>query len=177
MTNYETMQPIRPCEAAFQMLAARLRRVRRRRKAISYPRLLRHRLDRFLARTAVVVLLRPLLGRGLAMTVGFFVFAACHLARAEEATKVSIRKVNGRTEAVVTITGEKSSTAEEEKNKVEKTFHVVEEGAREVMDTSNELVGRGTDQAVQTVQSVGDSMLSWFFRMLDFRKASESKDQ
>src|SRR3989338_2810357 len=99
------------------------------------------------------------------------------LAGAEEATKVAIRKVNGRTKAVVTVEGAQVETAKEEKNKVTKTMTAVEKGALEMMSTSNELVGRGTDQAVQTVQSFGDSMFSWLFRMLDFRKASKAKDQ
>ena len=87
---------------------------------------------------------------------------------------VAIRKVNGRTEAVVTVPGAMLEEPAEEKGSMEETIAAVEDGAIEVMGTSNEIVGRGTDHAVRTVQSVGDSAFSWFFHMLDaFKGGSE----
>ena len=89
--------------------------------------------------------------------------------------KVALRTVDGRTQATVTLPG-MDRDALEDKGRIEETMTVVEDGALGVMEPPNELLGKGTDQAVKTVQSVSDSAFSWIFRKLDFlNRKSDTK--
>jgi hypothetical protein len=106
-----------------------------------------------------------------------FVLISDFTAQAKAAEpKIAINQIEeGRTEAVVTLPG---PTAEElkaaEQKKVIGTIQVVEEGAVDVMGASSKFVGQGTDRAVGTVETVGNSAFAWLFKMLDFKTKDDS---
>lgn len=98
---------------------------------------------------------------------------ASNILFAAQEPKVSIKKTEGRTEAVV------GSTTSEKRGSKDKSiwrpFSLVEEGIMDVASTSSSLAGKGADVSVQVVQRVGGFLLSPFFRALDFVGRSETK--
>jgi len=109
------------------------------------------------------------------LTYFVLIWIFCHSEAMAESAKVSIQKYDDRTEALVTVTGISDESLDSKNSAVQETFEAIEDGTLDVMGTSHELVARGTDQTVETVQSVGHSAFSWFFRALDFQKENSEQ--
>lgn len=89
-------------------------------------------------------------------------------------TTVEIHSVDDRVKA--TITSPRPVVADAEPRSIEKPILAVEDTTIGVAGKSTKLVGKGTDAAVDTVQKVGDSFFSRFFRALDVSRWSRRKD-
>ena len=111
-----------------------------------------------------------------ALGVVMFLLCGQPLALAEK-TNVSIQRVEDRTKATVTLARDTKSETEQEADQSREPISVVEDGTLEVMEASNDLLGLGTDRAVEAVSSVGDSAFSWLFRALDFTKDTSKQHE
>lgn len=95
-----------------------------------------------------------------------------------EDDKVSIREVDGRTEAHVKLNAEASEVnapTTKKKERAKETAVAVEEGAFDALSTSNKVVARGAEETVEKLRSLSDSAFAWFFRALDIQRPSNSK--
>jgi hypothetical protein len=92
-----------------------------------------------------------------------------HMVLANEITGVEISDHEGRKEAVVSLKAirDQKKKADETGNVVKETITKVEDGTFEVMGASSDYVGRGTDGTIKAIQSFGESMFSWFFKLTD----------
>ena len=90
-----------------------------------------------------------------------------------EDSDVEIRKVDGRSEATIKSNHSEAAPERGQKHQMAKTFTNIEKSTSGVASASSNLLGRGTDGTVETVQKVGGSSLARFFRFLDFSRKKE----
>ncbi|OGW79571.1 MAG: hypothetical protein A3G33_07185 [Omnitrophica bacterium RIFCSPLOWO2_12_FULL_44_17] len=90
---------------------------------------------------------------------------------------IAIRQVEDRKEA--TFSGTPAAAVAESPAKraaIKKTLKVVEDNTADVTEKSSNLIGKGTDKTVHTVEKGGDSIFSWSVKWVDsFFKQKKTK--
>ena len=90
----------------------------------------------------------------------------------EDEAEVTIKKIDGRSEAIVKRKYQPSSVPVE-KEIAGDAVSKVEKGTFGVAQKSTILVGKGADQTVKTVQKVSEPWLVRLFHFLDFSRKKE----
>ena len=92
-----------------------------------------------------------------------------------EETEVLIKKVKNRSEAVVTTKPPpKVDDAQNQKSAGVRPIETAEAGTVGMAQTSVGVIGKGTDQTVETVQKMGGSIVARFFRAMDFMRREDN---
>lgn len=94
----------------------------------------------------------------------------------DDSADVKIKEVEGRKEALVSLN--KSSANKPSDGKIKKTLNQVGKDTYDVMDASNQVIARGTDKTVSTIQVFGENLFSWIFKKADtFRTQVPSNER